>query len=270
MDSQWLSFEGFHHLSMMEIVKDMFFVYVCMSNPLSGLGWLQILVILLSLLVVLFSLVCCQKISWALKWRCLNHNCTCLDLPFKTIPMSDLFCRMVSRGEYIHSTHNPSTIQPTASTPSADAAPRILFVTYLDAARKLEFVIVGPCWTFRTGFLLVLLPPETWHDNGKNHHEWRYISYWTWGFSNVIFVFVGCILSFMDILTGLQYCSAHRITYIDMIIHISQKCWYVLHWLDIHSAVCMYTLSTRQHFIYTYVHLFIYLYLHVHIHIISM
>lgn len=63
MDSQWLSFEGFHHLSMMEIVKDMFFVYVCMSNPLSGLGWLQILVILLSLLVVLFSLVCCQKIS---------------------------------------------------------------------------------------------------------------------------------------------------------------------------------------------------------------
>ena len=224
MDSQWLSFEGFHHLSMMEIVKDMFFVYVCMSNPLSGLGWLQILVILLSLLVVLSSLVCCQKISWALNWRCLNHNCTCLDLPFKTIPMSDLFCRMVSRGEYIHSTHNPSTIQPTASTPSADAAPRILFVTYLDAARKLEFVMVGPCWTFRTGFLLVLLPPETWHDNGKNNHEWRYISYWTWGFSNVIFVFVGCILSFMDILTGLQYCSlfrvicpkhsAHRITYI--------------------------------------------------------
>lgn len=86
------------------------------------------------------------------------HNC--LDLSMTTIPMSDLFCRMVSQGEYIHSTHNPSTIQPTASTPSADAAPRILFVTYLDAARKLEFEMVGPCWTFRTGFFWCYFPPK--------------------------------------------------------------------------------------------------------------
>ena len=28
MDFHWLSFEGFHHLSMMELVKDLFFLHV--------------------------------------------------------------------------------------------------------------------------------------------------------------------------------------------------------------------------------------------------
>lgn len=272
MDFHWLSFEGFHHLSMMELVMDVFFLHV-QVQPFQWFWVVAEFLLFLWVLLLLFllsSLVSsCRRISWALNWRCLDHNCTIVETCLlKTIPMSDLFCRMVSHGEYIHSTHNPSTMQNLRLQPLPQTQLQEFYSSrtwMLRGSWNLYWLDhVGP---FEQFFLCYF--PETWHDNGKatmnddifpiGHGDFTMSFLFLLGVYLLWTFWQGCSIAvyFEWFAQNIVLTESRVYIYIDIIIHISHKCWYVFHWLDIHSA------STRHHFMCIYIYMFIiYMYIY--------